>query len=384
MICKKCKKEIADGSTFCNWCGKKQTAVPRTRHRKRAHGTGTISKDNRYKNPYIVHAPSTRNGQGRIYIGSYPDIKTAQAALEDYIKNGRPELYNATLEDIYKIWSATHFKRVGESAVKLYSSMWKRFNKIKNIKMSDLRTTHFQEIINNCTSKSSAEILKALSVMLCKCAMENDLITKNYAEFTKLPKFEKKQKVIFTDEQIAELWKHSEDKRIQVILTMIYMGFRIGEISSLKPENVHLAEGYIIGGEKTEAGKNRIIPFPISIPEIKQFVENWVKEVESDEEIFPITKNEFRNVYFYQPLIELGMLVGHPRSKAKESTYIFSGEHLTPHSTRHTFASLSAAAGMRQENLQKIIGHANYSTTADVYIHQDFKNLQSEMSKLKR
>lgn len=24
MLCVKCKKEIADGSAFCNWCGKKQ------------------------------------------------------------------------------------------------------------------------------------------------------------------------------------------------------------------------------------------------------------------------------------------------------------------------------------------------------------------------
>jgi integrase len=39
---------------------------------------------------------------------------------------------------------------------------------------------------------------------------------------------------------------------------------------------------------------------------------------------------------------------------------------------------------MRPENLQKIIGHANYSTTADVYIHLDVAALEQEMSKLKK
>lgn len=82
MQCKKCKQEIADESVYCMYCGKKQTAAPRTRHRKRAHGTGTIRKDSRYKNPYIAIAPSSTSGKGRVYIGAYPDMKTAQAALE--------------------------------------------------------------------------------------------------------------------------------------------------------------------------------------------------------------------------------------------------------------------------------------------------------------
>ena len=59
-------------------------------------------------------------------------------------------------------------------------------------------------------------------------------------------------------------------------------------------------------------------------------------------------------------------------------------EGLTPHCTRHTFASLSSASGIKPESLQKIIGHANYSTTAEVYIHQDIAKLIEEMSKIKR
>ncbi len=67
------------------------------------------------------------------------------------------------------------------------------------------------------------------------------------------------------------------------------------------------------------------------------------------------------------------------------NSWIFpDNNHLTPHSTRHTFASLSAEAGMRPEALQKIIGHADYSTTAEVYIHKDISELIAEMSKLQK
>ena len=384
MQCKKCKAVLPEGSLFCCFCGKKQTAtVRKSRTHKRATGTGTISKNPKCKkNPYIVRAPATSHGTGRIYIGSYPDMVSAQRALEDYIRNGRPTLYGARLSDIYDLWSEIHYKRVSESGVKLYTSMWKRFKSIEHMKMADLRTAHFQEIVNSCTSKSSAEIVKALATMLCRYAMENDIVSKNYAEFIKVPKFEKKEKQIFTDEQIAELWRHTDDKRVQAILVMIYMGFRIGELLMITPSRINFGEGYIIAGEKTEAGKDRVIPFPPEIPEIAGFVRTWCEGVPDDVSLWNMDTNTFRCNVFYDVLDELGMV----EIVSKSGTnYRFSDpQHLTPHSARHTFASLSARSGMRPDELQKIIGHANYSVTADVYIHKDINTLRTAMTALKK
>lgn len=203
MFCKKCKKEISEESIYCNYCGKKQITTPKTRHRKRAYGTGTIRKDTRYRNQYIALAPATAHGAGRKYIGSYPDIKSAQAALDEYIKNGRPELYNATLEDIYNLWSDIHYKQIKDPSV--CSAMWKRMEPIHYMKMADIRAIHFQQFVNIATSKSSASKIKSLALMLCRYAVENDIVDKNYAEFIKLPKFEKTEKIIFTPEQIKIL-----------------------------------------------------------------------------------------------------------------------------------------------------------------------------------
>ena len=189
MLCKKCKKEIPDGSVFCNHCGRKQT-VTAAKHRKRAHGTGTIRKDTRYKNPYIAIAPSTRNGAGRTYIGAYPDMKTAQAALEEYIKNGRPQLYGSTLADIYKLWSDIHYREIQKPEG--WRSIWKWYEPLYDMKMSELRTAHFQDIVNKAKTKSTADKLKSLAIMLCRYALENDIVNNNYAEFVKIPKFEKK------------------------------------------------------------------------------------------------------------------------------------------------------------------------------------------------
>ena len=378
MNCIKCKKEIPEGSVFCNHCGKKQT-VTKAKYRKRANGTGTISKDKRYKKPYIAHAPNSRYGKQRVYIGSFATMREAQDAIEKYIREGKPEFYNATLSDIYKKWSEIHFKRVSDSAINLYTSMWKRFKNIQEIKMRDIRTVHFQGIVNQATSKSAADTIKVMAVMLCKYAMENDIINKNYAEFIKIPKYEKKEKKIFTKQEIAVLWEHSEDKRAQAILFMIYTGFRIGEFLAIKISDVNLNEGYIVGGEKTKAGRNRVVPIPPNIPELTDFVRKWISE-SKDGRLFPIDVSDFRQNYFYSLIIELGFAQGYK----ERSSYIFSTPHHTPHSTRHTFASLSAAAGMQPENLQKIIGHSNFSTTADIYMHQDIETLRSEMGKIKK
>ncbi len=382
MLCKKCSQELPDNAVYCYLCGKKQTTAPKTRHRKRAHGTGTIRKDSRCRNPYIAIAPASPNGSGRTYLGSYPDIKSAQAALEDFVKNGRPELYNATLADIYALWSNVHYEHIADATT--YKAMWKRMEAIYSVKMSDIRASHFQPFVDAATSKSAADKIKSLAVMLCRYAMENDLVDKNYAEFVRLPKFEKTEKIIFTAEQLETLWQHTSDKRVQVILAMIYMGFRLGEMLLLRPDSLHLDEGYIVGGIKTEAGTNRVVPFPPNIPEIKGFFRNWLSEAVSEEPLFPMTAKQFRHTYFYQPLSELGMIDGQLRKGTGNSWVFPDKHHLTPHSTRHTFASLSSSAGMRPEELQKIIGHADYATTADIYIHTNIAALIAEMSKLHR
>lgn len=364
------------------FCGKKQT-VSKAKYHKREHGTGSITRDKRnHKSPWVAHAPANREGRGRVYIGAFATRAEAQAAIEDYIKRGCPDLPNATVKDIHELWAEVHKKNVGRSASASYVSLWKRFTEIENMPIKDVRTVHFQKIVDTSKSLGTAKKIRSLCSMMSEYAMENDIIQKNYADFIKLPKFEKKEKKIFTAEQIKTLWEHSDEPNVQIILFMIYTGFRVGELLAIKKSDVHIVEGYIIGGEKTDAGRDRIVPIPPNIPELKKFLLIRIEQAEG-EYIFNYPVLVFRNEIFYTTLAKLGMITG--RLDKHYHRWIFDNkDHLTPHSTRHTFASLSAAAGMQPENLQKIIGHANFSTTANVYIHQDIETLINEMSRLSR
>lgn len=55
----------------------------------------------------------------------------------------------------------------------------------------------------------------------------------------------------------------------------------------------------------------------------------------------------------------------------------------TPHSTRHTFATMLQACGAKPEDLIKVIGHADYETTTENYIHQDISKLADMVELLK-
>lgn len=384
MVCKKCGKDIPDGAPFCCWCGKPQIRQAEVKHR-RARGTGSICKDSRnHKNPYVARAvPLVIGGRGT-YIGSFPTKKEAQAALEKYESGRLSALYNADIHDIFKMWSANHFNNVSQSSAAGYKAAYNSIKELSKKKMRDIKTVDFQRCIDKQAeagaSTSKLNKIKILCSQICKYAMQNDIIDKNYAEFIVLPKAEKKEKSTFTNDEINTLWEHTDDKRVQMVLVMIYTGFRIGEIAALRPEDVY--DKYMIGGEKTEAGKNRIVPFPQKIPEIKSFVTSWVADCHTDT-LLGMSARDLRKKQFYPCLAELGMIA--PAVKSKTTGKMeYKNPRLTPHSTRHTFASLSALAGMPPEILQKIIGHANYETTADIYVHKDIDALISGMELIRK
>ena len=374
MQCIKCKKDIPDGSAFCNHCGKKQIAEKR-RSRKRANGQGSVIKlsGNRSK-PYAVVLPATYDSEGnkkQSYYGYYATKTEALNALNSAISGGVTDRINMTLSDIYAEWSEGAYKDLSNKSIKAYETAYKHLEPLHDNKMRDVKANAVQEIIDALGKPEGGKKIRVLFSQLCKYAMSQDIITLNYSQFIKIRAGEKAEKEIFTPEEIKKL-RYAADMSdtAKIILLMIYTGTRIGEITSIKHDNVHLDidTPYMIGGIKTEAGKNRIIPIH---PDIVGYVEYFYnKNIDKkyllvNEAGRKLDSDNFRKRDYYPLLVDLEI-------KPKN-----------PHCTRHTYTSMLHASGAKEENIIKLVGHTDFRTTTENYIHQSVGELYRTVKLLK-
>lgn len=350
MQCVKCKKDIPDGSAFCCWCGKKQEAQPR-KTVKRANGTGTVYKlQGRRTRPWVA-------AKGKTIIGYFDKKTSALEALARLQGRSIDEIYNWTFKEVYEAWKDEHFREIGERGIESYKWAFDILKPLHNRKFRELRTADYQEVIDKYRDKSYSTLskFKQLATQMSQWGIRQELITTNFASFIKLPENVKKEKDIFSAEEIEALEKDGSQEA-KVVLMMVYTGMRIGELFNLRVENVH--ETYVIGGEKTKAGRNRIIPIRsegrIFFAEFKQRATNeFLISGYSGQKVAA----NFRKRDYYPLLDRLGI------SKK------------TPHTARHTFASWAVANNIKPELLQKMLGHADYSTTANIYEHFDIDQL---------
>jgi len=337
---------------------------------KNPNGYGSIYKlkGNR-RRPWIVNKTVKMKKVGKRYyqdreiIGYFESRAKAMAALAEYNKRTLGVNLDTTLEELYLKWSKTKYENVSELTKINYKSSWKHLHVLKNEKIVDIKKSQLQEVIDRLKNKGygydALHRIKIISKMMFNMALADDLIIKNYADLVELPKKERTEKEIFTDLEIKainDLAKTNEWAK--AISIMIYTGLRIGELLSLTKFNIDLDKKVITGGSKTKAGKNRIIPINDKIIEHIYYWYNTNSDYLINKLGGKINANTFRE-YFYYPTLKIAKI-----------------RRLTPHSTRHTFASLMSKSGANTAAIQKIIGHANYSTTANIYTHKHLDELR--------
>ena len=347
--CIKCNASLPSGAIFCPMCGKKQIAEKR-KPLKRANGTGTVYKlQGRRSRPWVA-------AKNKVVIGYYERKTDALEALERLSGRSLDERYNMTFQEVYENWKEEHYREIGKHGREAYEIAYKAFVSLYTKKFRELRTADFQAIIDTHASKPEAtKKYKQLIGQMSKWAIREEICSTNFAKFVKLPESIKKEKELFTDEDIKKLEADGSDSA-KIVLMLLATGMRIGELFNLLVSDYH--ETYVIGGEKTAAGRNRIIPIrPEGRAYFAYFAQHAMGELLlSGYEGQKIPAN-FRKRDYY-PMLE--------RLKIEKKT---------PHATRHTYTTRAVKEGLAPEILQKVLGHANYSTTANIYTHIDAETL---------
>jgi site-specific recombinase XerD len=331
----------------------------------------TYRLNGRRRRPWVARITTgwTPDGkQQRQIIGYFETRQEAMDALAMNRKEPISPKANITLGDLYKEWSSSKYEYISKDTINNYKAAWKYLSKYENIKVKDIRTAQLQDIITECyknkKSQSTLTKIKALATSLYSYAIANDIVNKNYATLIEMPSFDKNEKDIFTDLEIQKMLDNVDKiEWVDTILIMIYTGMRITEMLTLTKFNIDLEKQLITGGIKTDAGKNRIIPIH---PKIFKYIEARYKQ---NGETIICKKNgkkmsaDYYRKYIYYPTLEKLEI-----------------RKLNPHCCRHTFATLLSNAGAETVFIQKLIGHSDYATTANIYTHTDIEELRKNIN----
>lgn len=341
---------------------------------KNPNGFGSVYKlsGNRRK-PFIARVTAGWSPEGKqLYhtVGYFASRKEANIALAEF--NRSPYDVNArklTFSEVYEKWSDRRYAELSENRVKQFQSIYRSLSEFHEKPFADLRLVQLQAFFDRRTDIASASLThyKMLLSQMYKYAMKHEIVEKNYASFIEIRKTTKKAAhETFTKEEIATLWEHADKREVQIILVLIYTGMRIMELLSLKQENVFVEERYMIGGSKTEAGKDRLIPIN---KRILPFVKSWA---DPDTEYLVRKQNKGKSeAYTYH---------GFRYSIWKPVLKQFGMSH-SIHDTRHTFISLMDAAGANKTALKRIVGHKNTDIT-ELYTHKNLEELIREIDKI--
>lgn len=331
---------------------------------KNTNGFGSIvcldKSGKKRRKPYAVRVTTGwKDGkQVRKYIGYYATQSEALIALAEYHKGGIDlDLSKLTLNEVYQRWlERVEKKNLSESVIRMHNMAYSRFEQLGNKHFTTIKTVHLQNWLDgiDLTPGTKTKIRSTL-VQLYKYAVNNDIVNKNYAQGVEINEKIEKTGRVFTEDEIKLLWEHKDRKEVRQLLILIYTGMRIGEMLIVNKKDINFEDGYIIGGIKTEAGKNRVIPIHHKIlPFVKEQLGDNTWLMQSNRGVAMSYRNASN--HFKKLFAELGI------------------DH-TIHDTRKTCVSWLHSNGVPMETIRIIVGHSGKGVTEKVYLYKDKSEL---------
>lgn len=332
---------------------------------------GSISKlpGNRRK-PYRVVKTIGWDDNGKQIRKTLGYFETRTQALQELaLYNENPydiSIKTISVEKIHEKWVEEKYSKIAHKTQLVYNMCWNYCSDIVNEPFVDIKINHLQKIVDSMGDKwSTKKAFKNMWNQLYDYAIKNDMNVKKYSTYIELgKKAPKLERIPFEPEEITTLWENvSRMDFIDTILILIYSGMRVGELLDIKTENVFIEKEYIIGGLKTDAGINRVIPLH---KKIIPLVKKWYDSAKEHNSEYLIYNHEFKQMQYWNYY--------HEKWENIIQQLEFNPKH-KPHDTRHTFATLIDRTDANKLSVKRILGHASKDITDKVYTHKDIDDL---------
>lgn len=324
------------------------------------------------------------------YLEYFSDQKHALTYLAEYnngtvVKEHQKYTDIPTFAEMFDKWEKYRRSLKScptESTWKNYKIAFHMFSSIHHERITAIRAQDLQDCITAQSSKSKTTIgsMRALIRGMWEYAIRNEYTEKDITQHLVFDFTESGIPIHtrFTDKEIKQLWEALWTiNNVDIVLIYIYTGCRPSELLEIESVNVHLNDRYMIGGMKTEAGRDRIIPIHEAIvPLIRYRLDQNCKFLITNKYGNQYTRAVYHNSNWNTLMAKMNM-------------------NHAPHDCRYTFAALADNACMNETCRKIIMGHAlpnkdgtTYKTggtsdvTQDVYTEKTIAELVAEVNKL--
>jgi len=356
MKCRKCRAEIPDGSKFCLTCGAKQSVSHATKNRGNGQGSVYQLPNKRWIAIKTVGYEVGDDGKTKRITRSKQGFRTKKEAL-DYLpkidEESRPKRA-VTFRQIYDAWEPTH--RAGKSTMDCYHAAMKYFTPVWNSDFPDITIDDLQECVDDCPKgKRTRENMKALCGLLYKYAIPRKLTDLNMGQYIIVGNGETGVKDALPDDAVQKLEQYSGVVLgADYILCQCYLGFRPSEFLSLDVESYDRNERAFVGGAKTDAGRDRVVTVS---PKIQPIVDRLTFGKKSGP-VFCAEDGRRMDIktyraLFYKTLDACGVY------NPVENVSGVKRRRYTPHSCRHTFATMMKRVQGADKDKLELMGHTS-------------------------
>lgn len=263
---------------------------------------------------------------------------------------------SVTFKALYDLWLPTH--QGTKSTIDGYKAAMNWMKPVWFVSMADLTIDDLQECLDECPKgKRTKENMRALTGLIYKYGIPRKYIPDNLnlAQYLKINAESTSEKEALPDWAVERLKTNiGKIPYADYIYAQCYLGFRPSEFLALDALRYDRKEKAFVGGGKTEAGTDRTVTVS---PKISTIVDRLVKDrisgpVFCDKDGGPLNIKKYRQA-FYDALEAIGLenpiITEHGHSRHK----------YTPHSCRHTFATMMKRVQGADKDKLALIGHTS-------------------------
>ena len=288
----------------------------------------------------------------------------------------------------------------GRLAVATYSSyaaMIKRpvgpYFRQRNLTLRELEARHLQMFYSEMLRKVKPNTVihyHAIIHSALKYAVKTDMLVQNVADKVDRPKKNSFQPVFLSAEEMQKMFEALRGTKLELpVLVAAFYGFRRGEVLGLKWDAIDFERGTIsvirtvttitVEGKQMEIEQQsaKTKSSLRTLPLIGSFREYFLQVKEAQE----LNKQVCGNCYNheYDGFVFVDELGERMRANYLTSAFPkFLEDHglrrMRFHDLRHSCASLLLANGVPLKHIQEWLGHSDFTTTANIYAHLDYKS----------